>query len=268
MASRRSPDGFIAIPAKAARARGLLALAAVAALVLSGCGGDGGSSQSNSTGTTSGSSSEAGAGDGTAQKPQGQEKQAQGGGEESTAGGRQGPKVPRPKGERAPKISSKQRANATKVNMTVELGGLVRPDGYHDALAKASTCDGKDVPPTVSWDGTPSSAKELILFALNLAPIDEKLFFDWAVAGLDPSLSEIKEGKLPQGAVVGKNSFGKRAYSICPPDAKKGETYIFIVYAIPRRLSPKPGFDPLALREGALAQHGNSGFLATTYGVY
>jgi phosphatidylethanolamine-binding protein (PEBP) family uncharacterized protein len=96
---------------------------------------------------------------------------------------------------------------------------------------------------------------------MNAAPVGGKLFFDWALAGLSPDLSGLEEGKLPKGVVTGQNGFGKTGYEICPPRGQT-ETYVFALYAIPKRLSPTKGFDPHNLREEALAAVGHAGLLA------
>jgi len=100
---------------------------------------------------------------------------------------------------------------------------------------------------------------------MNVAPIEGKLFFDWAVAGLSPDLDGLESGELPKGAVQGQNGFGKAGYEICPPQGQE-ETYVFALYAIPERLSPAKGFEPHRLREEALAAAGHAGLLAASYG--
>jgi phosphatidylethanolamine-binding protein (PEBP) family uncharacterized protein len=132
------------------------------------------------------------------------------------------------------------------------------------ALPSAYTCDGRDSWPELRWQGVPAGSAELVLFAVNLQPVEGKLFFDWAVAGLDPGLEGIEAGRLPKGAVVGRNGFGKLGYSVCPPKGS-GETYLFILYALPRALSPKRGFDPTAVRKAAVAEAGNAGLLSASY---
>ena len=100
---------------------------------------------------------------------------------------------------------------------------------------------------------------------MNVAPVEGRLFFDWAVAGLPANLSGLEEGKLPRGAVQGQNGFGKTDYEICPPQGQ-AETYVLALYAIPTRLSPAKGFDPHRLREEALAAVGRAGILAVSFG--
>jgi phosphatidylethanolamine-binding protein (PEBP) family uncharacterized protein len=131
-------------------------------------------------------------------------------------------------------------------------------------LPATYTCDGKDTWPTLRWSGVPAGTAELALLVLNLEPVNEALFFDWAVTGLEPGLTGLESGKLPKGAIVGKNSFGKTGYSICPPNGK--ETYVFALYALPSSLPASKGFDPKALREQILGLSGNSGLLAVSAG--
>jgi phosphatidylethanolamine-binding protein (PEBP) family uncharacterized protein len=64
--------------------------------------------------------------------------------------------------------------------------------------------------------------------------------------------------------VEGTNSFGRRGYSICP-EPGGAETYIFALFALPRALSPRAGFDPRPLREEILAVSGNVGLLTAIY---
>jgi phosphatidylethanolamine-binding protein (PEBP) family uncharacterized protein len=131
-------------------------------------------------------------------------------------------------------------------------------------LPATYTCDGKDTWPTLKWGGVPPGTAELALTVLNIEPVNEALFFDWALAGIDPGLKEIQSGRLPKGAVAGRNSFGKDGYSICPPRGGP-ETYIFALYALPKPLPARKGFDPAALRREILDTSGNAGIIAASY---
>jgi Raf kinase inhibitor-like YbhB/YbcL family protein len=131
------------------------------------------------------------------------------------------------------------------------------------ALPAEYTCDGKNTSPALSWQGVPQGTAELALLAMNVQPVEGRLFFDWAVAGLSPELEEIEAGKLPKGAVIGRNSFGKNGYGICP--AGGGETYMFTLFALPQKLSPSQGFDPASFRRAVLEAAGNAGLLALSY---
>jgi phosphatidylethanolamine-binding protein (PEBP) family uncharacterized protein len=147
--------------------------------------------------------------------------------------------------------------------MTLQSPAIVSSGGEPGSLSSAYTCDGKDSWPALSWSNVPAGTAELALYAMNVQPVEGKLFVDWAVAGLDPGLGGIEAGVLPKGVVVGENSFGKPGYSLCP--AGRGEIYMFVVYALPKRLALRPGFDAREAREQVLAISGNAGLLPALY---
>jgi hypothetical protein len=261
MAPRRGADRLLAIPAKAAGARALfLAFAAAAALLcLAGCGGGGEDStsvgaaqQGDTTTETEAKSPDSAAGQGQAAKERNSG---------APSGSQQGFGANLPEGEREPGITPQQRRKATTADIRLESpafkGGSPLPARF--------TCEGEEVSPPLRWSGVPADAEELVLLALNLLPVKGALFFDWAVAGIDPSLTELEEGELSSEAILGTNGFGKRSYGLCPQVKGEEERYIFMLYAIPEALNPKPGFDPLVMREEVLAQSGNVGLLATAF---
>lgn len=108
------------------------------------------------------------------------------------------------------------------------------------------TCNGTGTSLPVRWSGVPSGTAELALFIINITPVDGKLYVDWAVAGLKPTANGIVAGRLPAGAVVGRNSLGNTSYTICPPKGKR-ETYIVKILALPRPLDAQPGFNASTL---------------------
>jgi phosphatidylethanolamine-binding protein (PEBP) family uncharacterized protein len=114
-------------------------------------------------------------------------------------------------------------------------------------LTSTNTCKGKNTSPELAWSKVPPGTKELAVFAVNVQPVKGKLYFDWALAGIDPRVTHLKAGEVPAGAVRGLTSSGAKGWSLCPPNSKS-ETYIFSVYALIKALSPNEGFDPLKLR--------------------
>lgn len=177
---------------------------------------------------------------------------------------KQGPKVTLPEGRPEPPASQAQREEATVANILLGSPSIKPSSEGTNALPATYTCDGKNTWPALAWKGIPQGTEELILLVLNLAPVKGENFFYWAVAGLDPSLEGIEEGKLPPGAILGENSFGENEYDLCPDGAGK-ETFLFTLYAIPKALSPEEGFDPLELRESTLSESGNAGLWAVSY---
>lgn len=148
-------------------------------------------------------------------------------------------------------------------SMTLQSPSSQASSAGPQALPAEYTCDGKNTSPALRWQGVPQGSAELVLFAMNTQPVNGGLFFDWAVAGLSPELEEIEAGKLPKGAVAGRNGFGKTGYAICPEGG--GEAYVFVLFALPKKLSPSQGFDPLALRKEVAGASGNAGLLALSY---
>ncbi len=280
MAQRPGANRVLTKSAKIASARVLLVLA-LAALALAGCGG-GSSDSSSSSGSSSSSPDRASAvasSDSTGGGADSGASAATGATEGSgsaipdegaptvpgapSAGGKHGSSIAQPTGEREPEITPEQRKEATVASMTLQSRSSQATSGGPQALPADYGCDGRGTSPALHWQGVPQGTAELALFVMNVQPVEGKLFFDWSVAGLSPQLEEIEAGKLPRGAVVGRNSFGKTAYELCPEGG--GETYMFALFALPKKLSPSQGFEPLALRKAATDLSGNVGLLALSY---
>jgi phosphatidylethanolamine-binding protein (PEBP) family uncharacterized protein len=166
-------------------------------------------------------------------------------------------------GPEEPGITPEQRREATVASISLQSPSGRPSGGGPPALPAQYTCDGKNTSPALSWQGVPEGTAELVLFVMNTQPVAGKLFFDWAVAGLSPDLEEIEAGKLPKGAVVGRNSFGKTGYEICPEGSS--ESYVFLLFALPKKLSPGQGFEPLALRKSVSEISSNAGLTALSY---
>src|SRR6188472_1029564 len=276
MAQGTGDKRFLVKPVKATSVEVLLALV-VSALALAGCGGgssDSSSSESSGAGsasaeTTGTSASNAAAGEAGGGASAAAEATGGGGGAAgqgnapSGGGGKHGPRVPQPKGAPEPGITPQQKEEATVADMVLQSPSVQASAAGPPAMSALYTCDGKNLSPALQWQGVPSGTAELALFAMNIQPVEEKLFFDWAVAGLSPDLKEIDAGKLPKDAVVGRNSFGETGYKICP--AGEGETYMFALFAVPKKLSPGRGFEPLDLRKEVLDASGNVGLMAVSY---
>lgn len=127
-----------------------------------------------------------------------------------------------------------------------------------EPISARYTCDGANVAPTLTWRHVPANAAELDLFIFNAFPIKGKLVSEWGVAGLQPSLHSISEGRLPAGAILARNSSGGTRYSLCPPKGSPLIHYAVLLYAPSYRTKVKPGFDPEALVEKNLEPRAES----------
>jgi phosphatidylethanolamine-binding protein (PEBP) family uncharacterized protein len=270
MAQRTGADRRLASRASAASARVALALAALFLIALAGCGGDEDSdsgSPSAERQAGSGAAVQEGAA-GDSEAPPGsagaQDAGAAGGGGGAGEGGKQGPRVPAPQGTREPELTPEQKAEATVASIKLQSPAVRQSEGSLAALPSTYTCDGENSWPPLRWEGVPQGTVELALVAMSLQPVDGKIFFDWALAGIEPEVEEIEAGRLPRGAVMGQNGFGKVGYSICPAPGER-ESYFFALYALPRELALSRGFDPAELRRQAQEISQNAGLLVASY---
>ena len=98
----------------------------------------------------------------------------------------------------------------------------------------------KNIPPPLSWRGAPPGTKT---FALVVEDPDAPggLWTHWLVANLPPNCSELGQGSVPDGAILGKNSWGRDTYDgPAPPSGT--HRYFFILYALDTPLRIKAGF--------------------------
>jgi phosphatidylethanolamine-binding protein (PEBP) family uncharacterized protein len=190
-------------------------------LALVGCGGSGSTSRSSST-ATSASQTASAATAGTQASS-------------STPNNEQAHKAGKPPEEHTPKIT-------LLVSSPVFREGSKIPARY--------TCDGAGTSPPVRWGAIPHGTAELALFVLNLnSPPGGKPLIYWAVTGLHPTLKGISAGKLPPGAIVGRNSLGQSRYTICPSKSDGLQHYVVTLLAVQHSVSATPGFNANALFE-------------------
>jgi phosphatidylethanolamine-binding protein (PEBP) family uncharacterized protein len=165
-----------------------------------------------------------------------------------------------PTGPPAHQITPAQRARAAVADIALSSPAAQHVSGFAGELPAKYTCGGQNTPPPLRWHGVPAGTRELELFVMSLKPVGGKLFFDWSVAGISPSLTRLEPGHLPAGAVVGRNGLGKTGYSICPTGGER-ERYVFALFAVPSRLAPQRGFEPAALRQRIVGEAHSAGLL-------
>jgi len=120
------------------------------------------------------------------------------------------------------------------------------------------TCDGEDVSPPLSWSGAPKGTKTYALIVDDPdAPVG--VFTHWVIFNIPASEGGLpentpKKDKLPNGAVQGRNDFGRRGYGgPCPPSGT--HRYQFHLYALDTQLALPPGAtkrDVLKAMEGRI----------------
>jgi phosphatidylethanolamine-binding protein (PEBP) family uncharacterized protein len=125
-------------------------------------------------------------------------------------------------------------------------------------IGRENTCNGKDLTPALNWKNIPPNTVELAIFIISTTPVDKKLFYDWAVTGIEPSLHGISAGHIPPTAHL------NTSYTICPPQGKD-ENYLVALFALPQKLPVTPGENPNELHKLALHTAHHSGLLVGSY---
>lgn len=112
-------------------------------------------------------------------------------------------------------------------------------------IPKKSTCDGPDVSPALSWSDPPAGTKSLAIIADD-PDAPGGTWVHWVLYDLPADTRKLPEGvakdrELPNGALQGRNDFGKIGYNgPCPP---RGSThrYFFKLYALDSKTGLKAG---------------------------
>ncbi len=167
-----------------------------------------------------------------------------------------------PAGVSAPPVRTSTASKSLPVSIDVTIPVLLKSPLL--GIPERYTCYGADVSLPVRWSSIPRGATELALFVIGLRPVHGEFHFSWAVTGLRPSHHGISSGRLPQGTVVGRNSFGGVGYSLCPPKGRR-ETYLVKILALPRSLDAAPGFNANTLYHRAEAMASAVGFAAVAF---
>lgn len=115
-------------------------------------------------------------------------------------------------------------------------------ENNQNILAKY-TCDGKNVSPLLQISEVLEQAKSLVLI-VDDPDASSGSFTHWLLWNIDPSVSIIEEGKIPEGSIQGSNDFEKQSYGgPCPSTGM--HHYHFKLYA----LSEKVNIDPHSTKE-------------------
>jgi Raf kinase inhibitor-like YbhB/YbcL family protein len=135
-------------------------------------------------------------------------------------------------------------------SVTAFQGGEIIPKKY--------TCDGADVSPALTWEGTPEGAQSLALITDDPdAPM--ATWTHWLLWNLPAKATLLPEDTpktnlLDNGARQGTNDFKRIGYGgPCPPPGKP-HRYFFKLYALDARLDLKPGAGKAEL-ESAIKPH-------------
>jgi len=117
---------------------------------------------------------------------------------------------------------------------------------HNGKIPSRFTCDDQDVNPELRISGIPAETKSLALVMDDPdAPVG--VWDHWVVWNINPT-EVIKENSVPEGAVQGRNGWGKNEYGgPCPPSGE--HRYFFKVYALSETLDIPSSSDKKALEK-------------------
>lgn len=105
------------------------------------------------------------------------------------------------------------------------------------------TCDGDDISPALWWDEVPAETVSLALI-MEDPDAPSGTFTHWIIYNLPPDSKGLEkiipiQKNLDNGAVQGKNDFGKIGYGgPCPPPGEE-HRYFFRIFALKKKLPPE-----------------------------
>lgn len=133
--------------------------------------------------------------------------------------------------------------------------------GQGSAIPSEHTCEGHDVAPDLAWTPPPPGTQSVALLVEDPDAPDPArpttVFTHWIVTGITPTVTQLRGGRLPGGAVQGTNDFGTRTWGgPCPPIGR--HRYFFKIFALDIALDA-PGitrFELLAAMKGHILAQG------------
>lgn len=106
------------------------------------------------------------------------------------------------------------------------------------------TCDGKNISPDLSWTNLPPNTQSIaIIFSDKDAP--GGIFYHWVIYNIPSNITSLIQGvtTLPEGSIMGKNSWGNTQYNgPCPPKGSLHH-YTFTLYALDTKLTSATEID-------------------------
>jgi Raf kinase inhibitor-like YbhB/YbcL family protein len=107
------------------------------------------------------------------------------------------------------------------------------------------TCDGKNVPPQLTWTHPAKEAQSLILI-MSSSDAKSEQKYHWVLHNIPPTTTELPElmSKLPHGAKLAKNSWGSADYQSPCPERGDVQSYIFTLYVLNKKVDIKPDTTP------------------------
>lgn len=131
------------------------------------------------------------------------------------------------------------------------------------------TADGADIAPDLAWSMPPPGTQSIAVIVEDPDAPDpdkpERVWTHWIITAIPPNVTTLHGGRLPAGAALGTNDFGKRAWGGPNPPIGR-HRYFFRIYALDIRLDA-PGITRLELMAAIKGHVLAQGELVGTYGA-
>ncbi len=130
-----------------------------------------------------------------------------------------------------------------EVELTLTLSSAAFKEG--DEIPVKYTCDGQDISPPLAWVEPPHKTQAIAL-TVDDPDAPGGVFTHWVLFNIPVHVRQLEEGipvqeQLENGALQGKNDFGKIGYGgPCPPRGVE-HRYRFTIYALDNPLDSKAG---------------------------
>jgi len=124
-------------------------------------------------------------------------------------------------------------ASVTKAVMELKSSAF----GNGVAIPEKHTCDGENLSPPLSWEGSiPEGTESFVIICYDSHPIANN-WVHWMIYNIPVGTVKLEEGfgktKMFNGVVQGRNTFGNIGYSgPCPPPNTGIHRYHFLIYAL------------------------------------
>jgi Raf kinase inhibitor-like YbhB/YbcL family protein len=117
--------------------------------------------------------------------------------------------------------------------------------GDNDRIPVRYTADGDDMSPPLRWQGAPEGVAEYAVICED-PDAPHGTFIHWVIYNIPGNYDHLDDGimqvsELDNGAMQGKNSFGKFGYGGPAPPKGKPHRYEFKVYALGAKLDLPAG---------------------------
>jgi Raf kinase inhibitor-like YbhB/YbcL family protein len=132
------------------------------------------------------------------------------------------------------------------------------------------TADGDDMSPPLTWTDIPEGVTEYALIADD-PDAPGGTFTHWVIYGIPGDYGHLADGitqisELDNGAMQGKNSFGRIGYGGPSPPKGKPHRYVFTLYAIDAKLDLPAGITKEELKKAMQGHIMSEGKLTGLYG--